>query len=249
MLSLIPISDANPTKRFPIITVLLIVLNLVSFFIEPDLGRDTLQSAEYFFEHAPAPCQLNDTCPDAVQFGEGGPIVPIPERSFADLLVAVVVSLFLHAGLAHIGGNMLFLWVFGNNVEDHLGRVKYLLFYLLGGIAASFAHILTHLDSPLPAVGASGAVAAVMGAYLVLFPRAKVNVLVLIIVLFTVIPVSAFIVLILWFLSQFLIASGPSGVAWMAHVGGFVFGMIAIFLLGGRPQRPPIPTYWNYDSR
>jgi len=137
---------------------------------------------------------------------------------------------------------MLFLWIFGNNVEDHLGHVKFLLFYLAGGVVAAFAHVLTHIDSILPAVGASGAVAAVMGAYIVLFPRARIKVLVPIFVIFTVIQMSALTVLGLWFLYQFWIGAqeitGATQVAWMAHVGGFVFGAAGIFLLGGRPHRP-----------
>jgi membrane associated rhomboid family serine protease len=154
---------------------------------------------------------------------------------------------------------MLFLWIFGNNVEDRLGRIKYLLFYLAGGILASFAHIFwallrapevctnAHPGACIPAVGASGAVAAVMGAYILLFPRARVNVLVPIIFIWTVIQVSAFTVLALWFVYQFFIGaqelSGATEVAWMAHVGGFVFGLVGMFLLGGRPTKPP--TVWR----
>lgn len=196
----------------------------------------------FFYEQAPVPCQLIDRCVPGIQ-----------ERSLSSFLIAVVVSTFLHASLLHIAGNMLFLWVFGNNVEDHLGRVRYLVFYLAGGIFAALAHVLWALRAVpcteqsfgacVPAVGASGAVAAVMGAYLLLFPRARVNVLLPIFIIFTVIQMSAFAVLGLWFLYQFLIAAqefaGPSGVAWMAHVGGFVFGLVGIYLLGGRPHAPP----------
>jgi membrane associated rhomboid family serine protease len=167
-------------------------------------------------------------------------------------LIAVVVSTFLHAGLLHIAGNMLFLWIFGNNIEDHLGKVKFLLFYLLGGVVAAMAHVLwAAKDLPctnesfsgcVPAVGASGAVAAVMGAYMLLFPRARVRVLVPIFIFFMM-QLPAIAVLGLWFLYQFAIgaqeATGATEVAWMAHVGGFVFGLAAIFLLGGRPQAPP----------
>jgi membrane associated rhomboid family serine protease len=138
--------------------------------------------------------------------------------------------------------------VFGNNVEDFLGSARYLVFYVLGGFAASFAHVVTHADDAIPTVGASGAVAAVMGAYLVLFPRARVNVLVPIIFIWTVIQMSAFAVLGLWFVYQFLIgaqeAAGATQVAWLAHVGGFVFGVVAIYLLGGRPHRPS-PALWR----
>lgn len=246
MLGLIPISDANPTRRFPIVTIGLLVANVLAFLREPDLGT-SFRSTVYFVENAPIPCQLADECPAAIGFGAGGPTIPIPERGLGSFLIAVIVSTFLHAGILHILGNMLFLWVFGNNVEDFLGPVKFLAFYLLGGIAASMAHVVTHIDSVLPAVGASGAVAAVMGAYLLLFPRARVNVLVPIFIIMSIVQMSAFAVLGLWFLYQFLIglqeAAGPTGVAWMAHVGGFVFGVAAIFLLGGRPQ--PMQHAWE----
>jgi membrane associated rhomboid family serine protease len=180
--------------------------------------------------------------------------VGLPERDLVSFVGAIVFSTFLHAGLLHIAGNMLFLWIFGNNVEDHLGRVKYLAFYLLGGIAAGFAQVLAHLGpcsqadpAPCtPAVGASGAVAAVMGAYFVLFPRARVNVLVPIIFIFTVVAMSAWVVLGLWFVFQ-LVLNQP-GVAWEAHVGGFVFGVAAILLLGGRPHRPA-PAAWRQGWR
>ena len=236
MLGLIPISDANPTRRFPIVTVGLIVANVVAFLQEPSLGMGQ-GALEYFFNNAPVPCQLEHSCPAIV-----------PDRSLSSFLIAVLASMFLHAGILHIAGNMLFLWVFGNNVEDFLGGARYLIFYILGGFAASFAHIATHSNDALPTVGASGAVAAVMGAYLVLFPRARVNVLVPIFFFFTIIQMSAFAVLGLWFLYQFLIgaqeAGGATEVAWMAHVGGFAFGVVAIYLLGGRPHRPQ-PTVWS----
>ena len=236
MPALIPISDANPTRRFPVVTVGLVVANVIAFLREPSLGSGPA-AGRYFFNNAPIPCQLADTCPAA-----------FPDRTLSSFLLAVLASMFLHAGILHIAGNMLFLWVFGNNVEDYLGSARYLLFYLLGGFAASFAHIATHADAELPTVGASGAVAAVMGAYMVLFPHARVNVLVPIFFFFTVIQMSALAVLGLWFLYQFLIgaqeAIGANQVAWMAHVGGFAFGVIGIYLLGGRPHRPR-PRAWS----
>lgn len=268
VLQLIPISDANPTRRFPAVTVALIVLNVVAFIQEPGLGMSEA-STRYFYENAPVPCQMVDQCPGALVLGRTR--FAIPDLSVVELLRVVVFSTFLHAGFMHIAGNMLFLWVFGNNVEDHLGRVKYVAFYLLGGIAASLAHMVWSLRDVVPvsdlgactaatcsaapyvpSVGASGAVAAVMGAYLLLFPRARVNVLVPIFFLLSVMQMSAWVVLVLWFLYQFLIAaqelSGATEVAWMAHVGGFVFGAVAIFLLGGRPQRPQ-PVMWRTGWR
>ena len=257
MISLIPISDANPTKRTPVVTIALIVANLLAFFfVEPDFGNGPEASA-YFFENAPLPCQASEVfgdeatdCPVGTGFIPGVGRVTIPNRDIVSLMGAVLLSTFLHAGFLHIIGNMLFLWVFGNNIEDHLGPVRYLLFYLLGGVAAAFAHILTHLNDVIPSVGASGAVAAVMGAYIVLFPRARVNVLVPIFIIFTVLQLSALTVLGLWFVYQFLIglqeaSAGGNAVAWMAHVGGFVFGVVAILLLGGRPQQPRWQPSWR----
>jgi membrane associated rhomboid family serine protease len=261
VLSLIPISDANPTRRFPVVTVGLIAANVIAFFRTPGLGQGVSGNL-YFFERAPIPCQLDQACPRAVDLGLSQP-VSIPDRGFTAFLIAILISTFLHAGWLHIIGNMLFLWVFGNNIEDFLGPIKYLLFYLLGGMAAAFAHILFSLwTSPcppeaascLPSVGASGAVAAVMGGYILLYPRARVNVLVPIFFIFTFVQMSALAVLGIWFLYQFFIglqqSEVVSGVAWMAHVGGFVFGVAAIYLLGGRPHRPgpvviqPQPRYY-----
>ena len=224
-------------------------MNVLAFLREP-FTRGDVALTRFFYEQAPVPCQLIDRC-----------VPGIHERGLSSFLIAVLVSTFLHASILHIAGNMLFLWVFGNNVEDHLGRVKYLLFYLGGGIVAAMAHVLWALrevpctqesfGACVPAVGASGAVAAVMGAYLLLYPRARVNVLLPIFIIFTVIQMSAFAVLGLWFLYQFLIAAqefaGPSGVAWMAHVGGFVFGFVGIYLLGGRPHAPP--PMWDERPR
>lgn len=275
MLSLIPLSDANPTKTFPLVTVVLIAVNVfVFFFVQPDLGTSS-EATVYFYDNAPVPCQLTQECPElnlevvGTRGQQVGTIALGDEPPVTEVFARILYSTFFHGGLFHIAGNMLFLWVFGNNIEDFLGKVKYVAFYLLGGVAAGLAHIVwtlrldpmseSAIDACLgsnvaqnchavgqyvPAVGASGAVAAVMGAYLVLFPRHKVNVLVPIVIIWTVIQLSAFVVLGLWFLYQFLIGGpdiagvGGGGVAWMAHVGGFVFGALGILILGGRPQRP-----------
>jgi membrane associated rhomboid family serine protease len=265
VISLIPISDANPTKKFPVLTVAIIAINILVFlFVEPGFGGSK-DATFYFYQHAPVPCQLDHSCPVALFQETGGDAAP----SLGQFLMLIINSSFFHAGFLHIAGNMLFLWVFGNNIEDYLGKFKFILFYVLGAIASGMAHIAFTLLSPtlavgqiaaclnatadacngigryVPSVGASGAVAAVMGAYIVLYPRARVNVLVPIFIIFTVIQMSAFVVLGLWFLYQFLIGApdlagvgGNTAIAWMAHVGGFVFGAIAIFLLGGRPHQP-----------
>ena len=252
MISLIPLSDANPTRRFPVVTVSLIVLNVVAFFfLEPGFGSGA-EAQEYFYENVGVPCQLQDDCvAEAADAGIAVAEGEIPDRSLLSFIGAILFSTFLHAGFLHIAGNMLFLWVFGNNVEDFLGKVKFTIFYLAGGIAAGFAHVAINLDGVnalIPAVGASGAVAAVMGAYLVLFPRAHVNTLVPLFFIWTVVKLSAWIVLGIWFVFQFF-TSPAEGIAWMAHVGGFLFGVVAIFLLGGRPHRPhalhyePVPRF------
>lgn len=272
VLSLIPIHDANPTRRRPIVTLAFIAICVVAWLQTPGLGANS-DSLAYFYDHAPVPCQaLEDGCPDQVSVGpdESGREVTIEVESpsTGPFLFSMLFSTFLHGGFLHLAGNMVFLWVFGNNIEDHLGHIKYALFYLLGGLAASGAHVLWALrdvsDACLqnaavcenfqpyvPSVGASGAVAAVMGAYIILFPRARVRTLVVFFFI-TVIEMSAFAVLALWFVYQFLIAAQElageaNAVAWMAHVGGFVFGAIAIFLLGGRPRRRQ--TSWQTDWR
>ena len=249
MLSLIPISDENPTRRTPVVTLVLIGLNVVIFFfIQPNpplLGFESSPQEERFiYETAPIPCQFDDECPSSVQ--GTAEVIEIPERTLGEFLLSLVYSAFLHGNLLHIGGNMLFLWVFGNNVEDFLGHVKYILFYLVGAIGSGFAQVMTNLDSVVPAIGASGAIGAILGAYFVLYPRARVNVLVPIIFIWTILQLSAFVVLGLWFLYQFIIPQ--PGVAWQAHAGGFIIGALLILLLGGRPhpRRPVWQTEWRY---
>jgi membrane associated rhomboid family serine protease len=158
----------------------------------------------------------------------------------------------MHGGLLHLGGNMLFLWIFGNNVEDALGYVKFILFYLLGGIAAVALQVLVGPGSQVPTLGASGAIAAVLGAYIVLFPRARVVTVIFIVFFFTILELPAMIVLGIWFLQQAVFgyfdlaqpgAGGGGGVAYFAHVGGFVFGLLAVRLLAKRPP-PRRQTSW-----
>jgi len=165
----------------------------------------------------------------------------------------VLLSMFMHGGLLHLGGNMLFLWVFGNNIEDRLGPVRYLLFYVAAGIAATAVHIALQPNSTVPVIGASGAIAGVMGAYLIWFPNAPVRTLVFL-GFFAFVPrIAAKWLLLLWFFSQFLI-NPNEGVAWGAHVGGFVFGALIAFALRrprrGQPRRDPdwapraVPPAW-----
>jgi len=156
--------------------------------------------------------------------------------------LALLVSMFMHAGLLHIGGNMLFLWVFGTNVEDAMGRVKFVFFYILGGFAAMALQIAVDPSTTVPSVGASGAVAAVLGGYLLLYPRARVLTLIFLVVFFTFIEIPAMWFLLIWFGEQLLFGyfnqvdptGGGGGVAYFAHIGGFLFGVLTVRLLATR---------------
>ena len=164
--------------------------------------------------------------------------------------VTVFTSMFLHGGILHIAFNMLFLWIFGNNVEDSMGRPRFLLFYLLAGVVAAYTQALLTAGSTVPAIGASGAIAGVLGGYLLLFPRARVLTLVLIILFVTIIEIPASILLAIWFILQFLPAlgqvttsvAGSEGVAYWAHVGGFLFGLAAIKLFASRYRAKEIES-------
>jgi len=173
--------------------------------------------------------------------GEGAPFAPLKQVAW---WFTILTSMFMHGGILHLVGNMLFLWIFGNNVEDAMGRVKFVLFYLLGGLAAVYAHALFDTASTAPMIGASGAVSAVLGAYLVLHPRARVLTLVFVVFFVTVIEIPAIAMLVIWFAMQLIPAlgegagvAGDSSVAYLAHVGGFIFGLLAVYLFAARYRR------------
>ncbi len=229
--SLIPIKDSNPTERFPIITVLLIVINVVVYLYELSLGPG----------RGEALLSLFSLVPNKLFHGVAGGS-PLPPS------LTVVTSMFLHGGILHLGGNMLYLWIFGNNVEDSMGRMRFLFFYLLCGVLAALGHGLTDTRSGIPMIGASGAISGVLGAYLLLFPRARVLTLFTLGFFIRMIELPAMVVLGFWFLFQFLSASLSSGqgggIAWYAHLGGFVVGiaMIGIF------KRRDVP-FWGRGGR
>jgi len=207
---MIPIRDQIPTRRVPFVNYLLIAANILVFVLQWLAGanQETL-----VYQFALIPSAFND--------GIG----------FSDIST-IFTSMFMHAGLAHLGGNMLYLWIFGDNVEDSMGHSRFLLFYLLGGLIASLAHIFTNPASQIPTVGASGAIAAVLGAYLVLYPNSKVLTIIPLGFFLRMTMVPAAIVLGLWFVLQLfsgvLSMGGPDvgGVAFWAHIGGFVAGVI-----------------------
>ncbi|MCU0237028.1 MAG: rhomboid family intramembrane serine protease [Acidobacteria bacterium] len=246
----IPLKDYNPTRRPAVLVILLILLNFSIFIYQSYLSRRHLMeplraanmeplawpsSLDYFVARdglVPAELVQGHNLDVTVGRDRWGRAVTFPRRVSPPL--SLVYSLFMHGSWLHLLGNMLFLWIFGNNIEDRLGRVKFVFFYLLCGIGASLAHVLFNLDSLVPVIGASGAVSGVMGAYLALFPTARVRTLVFVFIFVTTMDIPAAVFLVIWFLFQFLSAGGGSGIAWLAHVGGFILGFLLVRLLAGR---------------
>jgi membrane associated rhomboid family serine protease len=238
----IPLRDENPTVRTAWVTILLILLNVGVYFLVQPGSTEVAATARFSYEHAAVPCEVTtgeplslDEITPALRGGStdhctSDSTLP-PVFPGKHVFLAVLSSMFFHGGLLHLGGNMLFLWVFGNNVEDRLGRVRYLLFYVVAGVVATFTHIFLQPTSTIPVIGASGAIAGVMGAYLVWFPNARV--LSLLFVIITRIRAKWW--LLLWFVSQFFV-NPNEGVAWAAHVGGFVFGALIALVLRQRRQ-------------
>jgi membrane associated rhomboid family serine protease len=262
LVAVIPLHDLNPTRRFAWVTVALIAANVAVFLLWQPTFRGEEAQQEFFFCHAEIPWEVSHR----TNLASGGAAArsavaaqyQVSEDEAAGLqeflgqqcpgkswLLSVFVAMFLHGGWLHIAGNMLFLWVFGNNVEDRLGRLLFIAFYLLGGVAASALQLAFDPSSAVPSLGASGAVAAVLGAYLVMFPRARVVTLVIFFFI-TAIELPAVLVLGAWFVLQLfsgvggLGAQAGGGVAYWAHVGGFVFGLaVTALFFRGRGQRPP----------
>jgi membrane associated rhomboid family serine protease len=267
---LIPIRDENPTSRTAWVTLAIIAINVVVFLAwQPTLnaGPNGIRQQLFFFCHAEIPWEVTHQTSlaqggaaaraaiDQEIPGQGAALQHIlhnqcPDKSWWQ---SIFVAMFLHESWLHIGGNMLFLWVFGNNVEDKIGWLWYIVFYFVSGIVASAAQILTGVNSVIPSLGASGAIAGVLGAYLVMFPRRRVLSLVPIIFVFSLISLPAVVVLGFWFVLQFF--SGATslaqhvngGVAYFAHIGGFVTGVIAALLFFPKERRPraaPGPPAW-----
>jgi membrane associated rhomboid family serine protease len=218
---LIPLRDENPTELTPFVTVVFIVLNVLAWVLIQGMGSpQVLEASVYAF--GAVPCELTGACrPQGLVWG------------------GVFTSMFMHGGWGHLLGNMLFLWVFGNNIEDSMGHLRFIVFYLLCGVAAGLAHVYLSPTSSIPAVGASGAISGVMGAYIVLYPKVKVRTWV---PPFFVLDLNAFFLLAYWFFIQLasgVLTWGPEageqgGVAVWAHVGGFVAGVVLIRLFEKR---------------
>jgi len=214
----IPLKDENPTQRFPVVTVVLITLNVLVFLYEI-FSPEGLQYSIYRMGAIPYEITHFTT------------ISQLPRISPP---LTLLTSLFLHGSFLHLFGNMLYLWIFGNNIEDFLGPFRYILFYLLSGLGASLVHIIFHPSSMIPMIGASGAIAGVLGAYFLLYPGARVITL----VFFWILPVPAFFILGLWFVAQVMNIGIGGGVAWFAHVGGFLIGVALIRIYVKRRRIP-----------
>jgi len=221
---MIPIRDTIPSERVPVVNYFLIAVNLLLFLYEVSLGEDLLP---FLYRYAVVPARLLG----------GGP-------GSAGALFTPVTAMFLHAGWFHVLGNMLYLYIFGDNVEDAFGHARYLLFYLACGVASFAVQIAFQRASAVPNLGASGAIAGVLGAYFLLYPRARVVTLLPLFVFFTFVEIPAVVFLGLWFLMQFASGAaslgrpaGTGGVAWWAHIGGFLAGIVFLNLLGGRGGR------------
>jgi len=230
---MLPLSDHNPRRTVPVVNYLLVAVNVLVFFWELSLGPNIERELMI------------------ISF--------VPSRFWAapfypPNLIRILVSMFLHGGWLHLGGNMLYLWIFGDNVEDRLGHFKYVIFYLLCGLVATLSHAIANPDSRLPSIGASGAIAGVLGAYIVLFPKARVTTLIPIFVFITIRELPAVLGLGLWFVLQFFVGvasigaspDATGGVAVFAHIGGFVAGMVLVVLMGGlRRTSQTYNQYWS----
>jgi len=254
-----PLKDNIPTDRVPILTIALILANVIAYFFwqkggltfgDPSSAHYLTNLADYGavpFEltHPGHHCgfEVVGNVADASNFTCSGQVYPADQPS---PWITPFTAMFMHGGLLHLGGNMLFLWIFGNNIEDALGRVRFIAFYVLGGLAALALQTLVDPSAAVPTIGASGAIAAVLGGYAVLYPRARVLTLILIVFFFTVIEIPALVMLGIWFLQQLIFGAldlsdpvGGGGVAYFAHIGGFAFGLLTIRLLVQRVKTAP----------
>ena len=220
----LPLKDENPTNTFPFVTVGLILVNCLVFYHQITLSFPASQ--QFVFLWGAIPYQI--THGEVLQ---GKALIPP--------ILTLFSSMFLHGGFLHIFGNMLYLWIFGNNIEDTLGHFRFLIFYLIAGLAAALTQVFSDPQSTTPMIGASGAIAGVLGAYTLLFPRARVLTLMFIFIFIKIIRVPALIILGFWFLIQLLNLTGgvEGNVAFFAHIGGFLGGLILVKIFQPRPAR------------
>lgn len=225
---MLPLRDVNPSRRVPVVTIAFIAINILVFLYQQTLSEEELYAL------ALVPYQITHR----FNLGEA---------------LTFFSSMFMHANVLHIGGNMLYLWIFGDNIEDAMGHIRYIVFYLLAGIAAALSQILVTPNTRIPMIGASGAIAGVLGGYLLLYPNARILSMVIMFYFIRLVEVPAYILLGLWFILQFFTgfasfgaAGETGGVAVFAHIGGFVFGLLTVKLFTlGRRRRPPRPPSYE----
>lgn len=228
----IPLKDINPTRSRPIITWTLIALNVVIYLYQLSLGRGGMALV---VSYGATPFEITRMTDLVGHYGPGLTHLPGP----SPIALTLFTSMFLHGSILHLGFNMLYLWIFGNNIEDVLGPVRFILFYFVGGLVAHAMHIASDPGSLIPTIGASGAVSAVMGAYLMLYPHARILTLAWIFIFIQMLAVPASVMIVYWFVIQ-LISGVASlggqvggGVAWFAHIGGFLGGVFLILVMAG----------------
>ena len=261
---MLPIKDDIPTRSFPFLTVAIIVICVVVYFLFERGGLSLSETGnERVIEYGAVPYELTHPGKECVDPGAGATKLSCEgldgfdgqAPSQPNTWLTILTSMFMHGDILHLGGNMLFLWIFGNNIEDSMSRWRFILFYLIGGAAALGAQALIDPDAAIPTVGASGAIAAVLGGYALLYPRARVITVIFIVIFFTIVALPALLVLGLWILIQVLFGvyelgqpvGEAGGVAYFAHIGGFVFGLILIKLFANNvhedyeaPRREPV---------
>jgi membrane associated rhomboid family serine protease len=244
-----PLRDNIPTDRLPVVTIALIVANVLMYFLfqhgTVTLGDPSSNAYQLnLYQHAFIPYELTHPGQNCVLAQRGCGDIPNP-AGYVSTWLTPFFAMFMHGGLLHLGGNMLFLWIFGNNVEDSMGPVRFLVFYVAGGLAATALQTVVGPNSTVPNIGASGAIAAVLGGYLLLFPRARVVTVVFIIFFFTILELPAIIFLGIWIAEQavfgyFGLTNGGGsggGVAYFAHLGGVIFGLLAVKLFASEVRR------------
>jgi len=253
----IPVYDSNPTRRRPYVTWALLLINVLAFLLSPVargplIGQASIgelwEQQGYFLEYGAVPEELTSNRPLDYTVGEAAGrnqcFREAPDYRKRPWLSSLT-SIFVHGGWLHLLGNMLFLWVFGNNVEDRFGRLRFLLFYLAVGVVSTYAFALTRPGAEEPLVGASGAISGVLGAYLLLYPHARVLVAIPLGIILHTMRIPAGLVLVLWFglqlLSNAMTPAGEGGVAFRAHIGGFVAGMLLIPIFKQRRFRLRLP--------
>jgi membrane associated rhomboid family serine protease len=254
-----PLKDNIPTERTAYVTIALIAINAFVYFVLQKGGIFSGPSNSIVVDWGVIPYELThpgkecaETLGSIVCEGQPGVVGSPPDQP--PTILTIFSSMFMHGSILHLAGNMLFLWIFGNNVEDAMGPVRFIVFYLVGGLAAVALQVIASPDAAVPTIGASGAVAAVLGGYILLYPRARVITLIFIIFFFTIVELPAMLILGFWFLQQILFGvydvanptGGGGGVAYFAHIGGFLFGLAAIKVFAQRhkdysaPPRYPV---------